>query len=174
MNPCLLFTLSALIFIFISSSCDREFMLGHFSQSITLYHVTQKHLHRYGFTLIENCLQRVEFTAISLYKQQGSIAYATQPVQCPTGLATDTSYVNAKAMSRHASSAPKPDSLEKPRKLFLYFKEKWMATINQTDILRKKYLLFRSNVSAPVSCETPVFLVVMMATPPPSGRNAVD
>lgn len=50
----------------------------------------------YGFTLVANCLQTVKLTAISLYKQHENIAHATEPVQRLTGLAADTSYVNAK------------------------------------------------------------------------------
>lgn len=59
----------------------------------------------YGFTLIANCLQTVEVTAISLYKQRENIAHATEPIQCLTGLAADTSYVNVKATRQILRSA---------------------------------------------------------------------
>lgn len=76
-----------------------------------------KNLQWYDFTLVANCLQTVELTAISLYKQHENIAHDTEPIQRLTGLAADTSSVNAKATMQiprgagrdrghHASSEP--------------------------------------------------------------------
>lgn len=70
-----------------------------------------KNLQWYGFTVIVNCLQTVELTTISLYKQLENIAHATEPMQCLTGLAVNTSYVNAKAtrqILRGARYGPEP------------------------------------------------------------------
>ncbi len=79
----------------------------------------------YDFTPVANWLQRVKLTAISLYKQRENIAYATEPIHCLTGLAANTSYVNAKAtmqwevpgreLGHHANSEHlKPDTSEEP------------------------------------------------------------
>lgn len=100
-----------------------------------------------GFTLIANCLQTVKLTAISSYKQHENIVQATKPVQCLSGLAADTSYVNAKATRQILRGAlqtrpscqlwtSEVSQIRCCNKLFLYFKGKGG---HKTPSLKKMY-----------------------------------